>query len=72
LWSHVDARLCAAAAPPEERGTGIIAEPINEADRIDDWLYLSETLYALTLIIVVSAGAAPYSLDAGLMNKHFA
>ncbi len=46
--------------------------PIDEADRIDDWLYLPETLYAFMLIIVVSAGAGPYSLDAmilGLMNK---
>ncbi len=50
-------------------------KPIDEADRIDDWLYLPETLYAFMLIIIVSAGAGPYSLDAlilGLMNKHAA
>ena len=50
-------------------------KPIDEADRIDDFLYLPETLYAFLLIIVVSAGAGPYSLDAlilGLMNKHVA
>jgi uncharacterized membrane protein YphA (DoxX/SURF4 family) len=50
-------------------------KPIDEADRIDDWLYLPETLYAFMLIIVVSAGAGPYSLDAlvlGLMNMHVA
>jgi uncharacterized membrane protein YphA (DoxX/SURF4 family) len=48
-------------------------KPIDEWDRIDDWLYLPETLYAFMLIIVISAGAGPYSLDAlilGLMNKH--
>src|SRR5271165_2261786 len=48
-------------------------KPIDGADRIDDWLYLPETLYAFMLIMVVSAGAAPFSLDAlilGLMNKH--
>jgi uncharacterized membrane protein YphA (DoxX/SURF4 family) len=39
-------------------------KPIDEADRIDDWLYLPETLYAFMLIIVISAGAGPYSLDA--------
>ena len=39
-------------------------KPIDEADRIDDWLYLPETLYAFMLIIVVAAGAGPYSLDA--------
>jgi uncharacterized membrane protein YphA (DoxX/SURF4 family) len=50
-------------------------KPIDESDRIDDWLYLPETLYAFMLIIIVSAGAGPYSLDAlilGLMNKHVA
>jgi uncharacterized membrane protein YphA (DoxX/SURF4 family) len=48
-------------------------KPIDRGDRIDDWLYLPETLYAFMLILVVSAGAGPYSLDAlilGLMNKH--
>jgi len=37
-----------------------------------DWLYLPEVLYAFMLIIVVSAGAGPYSIDAlifGLMDK---
>jgi uncharacterized membrane protein YphA (DoxX/SURF4 family) len=50
-------------------------KPIDRGDRIDDWLYLPETLYAVMLIIIVSAGAGPYSLDAlilGLMNKHVA
>src|SRR6476619_3619120 len=47
-------------------------KPIDEADRIDDWLYLPETLYAFMLILVISAGAGPYSVDAmilGLINK---
>ena len=47
-------------------------KPIDEADRIDDWLYLPETLYAFMLIMIVSAGAGPYSLDAlilGLIDK---
>ncbi len=46
-------------------------KPIDEADRLDDWLYLPETLYAFMLILVISAGAGPYSLDAlilGVMN----
>ena len=49
-----------------------LIKPIDEADRIDDFLYLPETLYAFMLILVVSAGAGPYSLDAvilGLINK---
>jgi uncharacterized membrane protein YphA (DoxX/SURF4 family) len=50
-------------------------KPIDEADCIDDWLYLPETLYAFMLTIVVPADAGPYSLGAlipGLMNKHVA
>jgi uncharacterized membrane protein YphA (DoxX/SURF4 family) len=50
-------------------------KPIDHSDRIGDWLYLPETLYAFMLIMVISAGAGPYSLDAlilSLMNKHFA
>jgi putative oxidoreductase len=43
-------------------------KPIDEADRIDDWLYLPETLYAFMLIMVVSAGAGPYSLDAAILH----
>lgn len=31
-------------------------KPIDEADRIDDWLCLPETLYAFMLILVISAG----------------
>jgi hypothetical protein len=41
---------------------------IDEADRIDDWLYLPKTLYAFILIIVISAGAGPYSLDAVILS----
>jgi uncharacterized membrane protein YphA (DoxX/SURF4 family) len=50
-------------------------KPIDESDRIDDWLYLPETLYAFMLILVIAAGAGPYSLDAlilAVMNKHLA
>jgi uncharacterized membrane protein YphA (DoxX/SURF4 family) len=41
--------------------------PIDAADRIDDWLYLPETLYVFMLIVVVSIGAGPYSLDAMIL-----
>ncbi len=50
-------------------------KPIDRGDRIDDWLYLPETLYALMLIMIISAGAGPYSVDAliwSLMHKHAA
>jgi uncharacterized membrane protein YphA (DoxX/SURF4 family) len=45
-----------------------VYKPIDEADRIDDWLYLPEILYAVMLITVVSAGAGPYSLDAAILG----
>ena len=43
-------------------------KPINQSDRIDDWLYLPETLYAFMLVLVISAGAGPYSLDAVILG----
>src|SRR5262249_39683199 len=45
-----------------------VYKPIDEADRIDDWLYLPEVLYAFMLIMVISAGAGPYSLDAVILR----
>jgi putative oxidoreductase len=45
-----------------------VYKPIDQADRIDDWLYLPEILYAFMLIMVVSAGAGPYSLDALILG----
>lgn len=44
-------------------------KPIDEADRIDDWLYLPETPYAFMLIMVIFAGAGPYSLDAAISRR---
>jgi putative oxidoreductase len=43
-------------------------QPIDRADRIDDWLYLPEILYAFILIIFISAGAGPYSVDAAILH----
>jgi uncharacterized membrane protein YphA (DoxX/SURF4 family) len=45
-----------------------VYKPVDEADRIDDWLYLPETLYAFMLIMVISVGAGPYSLDAVILS----
>jgi uncharacterized membrane protein YphA (DoxX/SURF4 family) len=42
--------------------------PIDEADRVDDFLYLPETLYAFMLIMIISAGAGPYSFDALILS----
>lgn len=43
-------------------------KPIDEADRIADWLYLPETLYAFMLLMVVAAGAGPYSIDSLIVD----
>jgi uncharacterized membrane protein YphA (DoxX/SURF4 family) len=45
-----------------------VYKPIDECDRIDDWLYLPEILYAFMLIVVISAGAGPYSFDAAIAS----
>lgn len=37
--------------------------PINFGDRIADYLYLQETLYAILLVTVMLAGTGAYSLD---------
>ena len=37
--------------------------PIVFADRVDDWLYLPEVMYALILVYFITAGAGPVSLD---------
>jgi uncharacterized membrane protein YphA (DoxX/SURF4 family) len=43
-------------------------QAIDRADRIDDWLYLPETLYVFMLFLVVSAGAGPYSVDSVIVS----
>src|ERR1700733_6459524 len=53
--------LVAMATSGRQRLAGY--KPIDEADRIDDWLYLPETLYAFMLLLVISAGAGHYSVD---------
>ena len=58
--------LVASATSGRERITTY--KPIDRADRVDDWLYLPETLYAFMLLMVVSAGAGPYSLDAAILG----
>jgi uncharacterized membrane protein YphA (DoxX/SURF4 family) len=38
-------------------------KPIDRADRVDDWLYQPETMYALMLLYFIAAGAGPVSVD---------
>jgi uncharacterized membrane protein YphA (DoxX/SURF4 family) len=38
-------------------------KPIDPADRIDDWLYQPELIYALMLLYFIAAGAGPVSVD---------
>jgi uncharacterized membrane protein YphA (DoxX/SURF4 family) len=44
-------------------------KPIDTADRIDDWLYLPETLYAFMLLLVVAAGGGRYSVDSVILER---
>lgn len=43
-------------------------DAIDEADVIDDVLYLPEVLYILLLALFVASGAGPFSLDALLSS----
>jgi uncharacterized membrane protein YphA (DoxX/SURF4 family) len=38
-------------------------KPIDLADRLDDWLYQPEMMYALMLLYFITAGAGPVSVD---------
>jgi uncharacterized membrane protein YphA (DoxX/SURF4 family) len=38
-------------------------KPIDPADRVDDWLYQPEVMYALMLLYFITAGAGPVSVD---------
>jgi uncharacterized membrane protein YphA (DoxX/SURF4 family) len=38
-------------------------KPIDRADRVDDWLYQPELMYALILLYFIAAGAGPVSVD---------
>lgn len=42
--------------------------PIDRGDRIDDWLYLPEVMYALVLLFLMTMGGGPWSLDAIVLN----
>lgn len=42
--------------------------PINAADKVDDYLYLPEVVYALILLHFVNAGGGPISLDALIVS----
>ena len=55
--------ICIVACMAEASGKVEAFKPIDEADRIDDWLYLPEVLYALMLFAVICAGPGGYSID---------
>jgi uncharacterized membrane protein YphA (DoxX/SURF4 family) len=38
-------------------------KPIDPGDRVDDWLYQPELMYALMLLYFIAAGAGPVSID---------
>ena len=42
-------------------------KPIDLGDRVDDWLYQPEMMYALVLLYFITAGAGPISID-GLLK----
>ena len=55
--------ICIVALCCEAKGKVERYVPINFGDRIADYLYLPETLYAILLVTVMLAGTGAYSLD---------
>ncbi len=73
LGAHSPRSACwsSSSSPWRRRGRqrkSKLYKPIDRADHLDDWLYLPETLYAFMLIVVISLGAGPYSLDALILK----
>jgi putative oxidoreductase len=56
--------ICLVACASEAKSKVDSYHPIDTADRIDDYLYLPEVLYLVSLFYVVLAGGGKYRLDA--------
>lgn len=56
--------ICAVACACESRVKVEAYHPINGGDRVADYLYLPEVLYAILLSVTILAGTGRYSLDA--------
>jgi uncharacterized membrane protein YphA (DoxX/SURF4 family) len=46
-------------------------KPIDAADRLDDWLYLSESMYLGVFLAIALAGPGPFSVDSWLFNLSY-
>lgn len=55
--------ICIVACCCESKEKVEAYNPINTADRIDDWLYLPEILYLCILSLSLFGGGGEYSLD---------
>jgi uncharacterized membrane protein YphA (DoxX/SURF4 family) len=55
--------ICAVALFTSAPSVVASYKPIDRADRIDDWLYQPELIYALLLLYFIAAGAGPASID---------
>ncbi|MFY9958329.1 DoxX family protein [Bradyrhizobium sp.] len=55
--------ICAVALLTSSPTVVASYKPIDRADRVDDWLYQPELMYALMLLYFIAAGAGPVSVD---------
>jgi uncharacterized membrane protein YphA (DoxX/SURF4 family) len=55
--------ICAVALLTNSPTVVASYKPIDRADRIDDWLYQPEMMYALMLLYFITTGAGPVSVD---------
>lgn len=58
--------ICVVACRCESKAKVESYNPINAADRVDDWLYLPEILYLCILSLSLFGGGGDYSLDAAI------
>lgn len=64
FMASVLAIVCIVACLCEGKKRVASYQPINAADRVDDWLYLPEVLYGLVLVFFAAVGGGAWSLDA--------
>lgn len=57
--------LCICSVACCTAGPGMVQsyQPIDEADKVDDWLYLPETLYLVLSLNVILMGPGKWSID---------
>jgi uncharacterized membrane protein YphA (DoxX/SURF4 family) len=60
--------LCLGACVLDGRKRVAAYQPLDLADRVDDYLYLPEVLYVVMLLALIAVGPGSFSLDAAVAH----